>query len=111
MFLVSLRLGGMIGGANEAQTAALDTYGENLGLAFQIVDDLLDVRGNQESLGKTAGKDARQGKITFPGLLGAEASRQRAERLIRDAQRALAPFGLSADLLAGLAEYVLERNR
>lgn len=110
LFLVSLRLGGIIGGADEAQAEALDNYGRKLGLAFQIVDDLLDVQGNQQSLGKTAGKDARQGKVTFPGLLGIAASRRRAELLIREAQQALAPFGLAADRLAGLAEYVLARS-
>jgi len=110
LFLVSLRLGGIIGGADEAQAVALDTYGKKLGLAFQIVDDLLDVRGSQQSLGKTVGKDARQGKVTFPGLLGMEDSRRRAKLLIREAQQALAAFGPAADRLAGLAEYVLERS-
>jgi geranylgeranyl diphosphate synthase type II len=111
MFRVSLRLGGLVGGADPVQLAALDTYGSNLGLAFQIIDDLLDVQGDAATLGKTAGKDVRQGKPTYPALLGLEASRRRAGDLIREAQTALGVFGDRADPLASLAQYVLDRNR
>ncbi len=111
MFWVSLRLGGLIGNADETQLNALDDYGKKLGLAFQIVDDLLDVQGDPATLGKTVGKDLRQGKPTFPTLLGVAASRQRAGQLIREAQAALAVFGEQSTCLASLAQYVLERNR
>ena len=111
MFRVALRLGGMVGHAAAAELAVLDCYGEKLGLAFQIVDDLLDIGGAAAALGKTAGKDAVQGKLTFPAVLGSAESRRRAAGLIGEARQALAPLGERAVLLESLAEYVLERNR
>ncbi len=108
---VALQLGGLCAGASARQLAALDRYGYCVGLAFQIADDLLDVMSSAHALGKRVGKDAAQGKLTFPGLLGIEPSRQRAEQLIDDACKALAPFGPAADGLASLAHFVLERNR
>lgn len=111
MFEVSLRLGGIIGRADSGQMAALDVYGKKLGLAFQIVDDLLDVHGDQQSLGKSIGKDAEQGKITFPSVLGVEESRRRALDLIAAARQAILVFGPAAENLDSLAGYVLERNR
>ncbi len=111
MFRVSLRLGAIIGGANAAAAAALDEYGRNLGLAFQIIDDLLDVKGQADKLGKTVGKDAAQGKLTYPALLGEAGSRQRAGDLIAEARRVLARFGSKAAHLDALARYVLDRDR
>lgn len=111
MIRVSLKLGGLIARAGAAQLAALDRFGSRLGLAFQITDDLLDVCGSQAALGKRVGKDAEQGKLTFPGLLGVEESLARAERLVAEAAEVLAPFGPSAAPLQGLARYVLERKR
>ncbi len=108
---VSLALGGMCAGASTRQLAALDRYGCCVGLAFQIADDLLDVMSNAHALGKRVGKDAAQGKLTFPGLLGIEPSRRRAEQLIDEACEAVALFGSAADGLASLARFVLERNR
>ena len=93
------------------QLAALDDYGRRLGLAFQITDDLLDVQSSEAATGKRVGKDAEQGKLTFPGLLGLDQSTQHAEQLISEACEALAPFGPRADGLRTLARYVLERNR
>jgi len=110
MMRVSLRLGGLVGRASESQLAGLDSYGERLGLAFQIVDDLLDLQGDEAALGKRAGKDNGKGKLTFPAVLGADESRQRAERLIDDAVASLAPFSGQAAGLEALAHYVLERN-
>jgi len=110
MFLVSLQLGGLIAAATENQQGALREYGECLGLAFQITDDLLDVRGDVHAMGKRVGKDSGRGKLTFPGILGIEASTQRAEQLIAQAQQALTPLGSSAAGLHALAQYVLERN-
>jgi len=89
----------------------LDEYGRNLGLAFQIIDDLLDVKGQADKLGKTVGKDAAQGKLTYPALLGEAGSRQRAGDLIAEARRVLARFGSKAAHLDALARYVLDRDR
>jgi geranylgeranyl diphosphate synthase type II len=111
MFQVSLRLGGRIARADPPKIAALDSFGEKLGLAFQIVDDLLDIKGDAAALGKSVGKDRKQNKLTFPALLGVEESQRRAEALIREAQQELHVFRASAECLKSLASYVLERNR
>lgn len=110
MIRVSLRLGGMIGRGSPEQIAALDAYGERLGLAFQIVDDLLDLRGDASTMGKKTGKDSGRGKLTFPALLGEAESRRRAESLVAAACLALLPFGTRGQALDALAHYVLERN-
>ncbi len=111
MFLVSLRLGGMCAAASSEQLTALDAYGKGIGLAFQIVDDLLDAGGDEKAVGKRLNKDADRGKLTFPRVLGIEASRRRAGELIAEALSALACFGSAAEGLEALARYVLERNR
>ena len=111
MFLVSLRLGAMAVGGDSRQLAALDEYGRALGLAFQICDDLLDVEGDEAALGKRVGKDVDRGKLTFPGLLGVDASRRRAEQLVAESIEALRPFGSAGEPLEALARYVLERDR
>jgi geranylgeranyl diphosphate synthase type II len=111
MFLVSLRLGGLCAGADSEQLAALDAYGKAIGLAFQIVDDLLDESGDEAAVGKRLNKDADRGKLTFPRLLGVEESRRRAGVLVAEALAALRPFGPAAEGLEALARYVLERNR
>ena len=107
---VSLRLGALIAGAAADHRTALDLYGQRFGLAFQITDDLLDVQSNQAATGKRVGKDAQQGKLTFPGLLGIDRSARRAGQLIAEACESLATFGDRADGLRTLARYVLERN-
>jgi len=111
MIRVSMRLGGIIGGANQTELAALDTYGVNLGLAFQIVDDLLDLGGDATKLGKKTGKDSSRGKLTFPAVLGEEVSRRRARQLIEESKVALAVFGARAVELDSVAEFVLERDQ
>jgi geranylgeranyl diphosphate synthase type II len=111
MIEVSLWLGGTIAGADARQLDALERYGRSLGLAFQITDDLLDVRGDEGAVGKRVGKDHQRGKLTFPGLLGVDSSHRRAEQLVEEACGALAPFGGEAEGLDALARYVLERNR
>ena len=110
MICVSLRLGGLVAGASERQLASLNTFGQKLGLAFQVVDDLLDLQGDEHSLGKRTGKDSDHGKLTFPALLGIESSRNYARQLIEEALAELAPFGREAAPLAALARFVLERD-
>ncbi|NLX98826.1 MAG: polyprenyl synthetase family protein [Rhodopirellula sp.] len=110
MIAVSLRLGALAAGADAARLASLDRFGRCLGLAFQITDDLLDVRGAEAEVGKRLGKDSNRGKLTFPGLLGIDRSVRRAEELIDEGCDALAPLGSQADGLKAVARYVLERN-
>ncbi len=110
MFLVSLQLGALAAGADATQRAALEVYGRKLGLAFQIVDDLLDVRGSADQLGKATGKDDARGKLTFPGVLGIDSSVRRAEALVAEACAAIATLAPHADGLEALARYVVERN-
>ena len=111
MLEVSLQLGGVIAGATEEQLNALQRYGRNLGLAFQVVDDLLDFAGDEEQLGKRTGKDAGRGKLTYPVLLGVEASQQRAAELVEDAINAVSVFEERGSQLTTLAKFVLERKR
>jgi geranylgeranyl diphosphate synthase type II len=106
----SVRMGGICAGADDAGIDALSAYGEHVGLAFQIVDDILDVEQSSEALGKTAGKDAAQGKITFPSVYGLETSRaMAAEHCIR-AHEALAPFGDHASRLHEIAAFIVHRK-
>jgi geranylgeranyl diphosphate synthase type II len=111
MICAALRLGALVAGADQNQIEALENYGRCVGLAFQITDDLLDVQGRETDTGKRVGKDSRCGKLTFPGLLGAEESSRRAEQLIEDATLAIRPFGERADGLEAVARYVLRRKR
>ena len=110
MIRVSLRLGGLVAGANDDQLAALDDYGDKVGLAFQIIDDWLDVRGNEAAMGKRLRKDSDLGKLTFPTLLGMDQSRVRAEQLIAEACERISSFGSRASKLEAMARYILERN-
>ena len=111
MICASLRMGAVAAGANSEQIAALDAYAQRLGLAFQITDDLLDVQSNETAMGKRVGKDARKGKLTFPGLLGLDQSTQLSQQLILEASEALRLFGVDAGGLQAVARFVLERNR
>src|SRR5689334_6359802 len=106
----SLRMGGFYAGADDEQLAALSCFGRHIGLAFQIVDDLLDVEQPSEALGKTAGKDARQRKITFPAVYGLERSRAMAEQERMGAHAALRPFGKRAERLLQLADLIVQRT-
>jgi geranylgeranyl diphosphate synthase type II len=106
----SCRLGAIAAGATEGQLASLSAYGSHLGLAFQIADDLLDVVGSQEAIGKRVGKDAQANKQTYPAVVGVEASRQAALQASEAATRALADFGPQADDLRTLAEFVVNRQ-
>jgi len=106
----SVRMGGIYSGADEVQLAALSRYGEHVGLAFQIVDDILDVEQPSEKLGKTAGKDAEQHKITFPAVYGMERSREMAEEERVFAHLALQPLDERAERLRELADLVVRRT-
>jgi farnesyl diphosphate synthase len=107
----AVRLGAIAAQADAPVRARLDAYAEALGLAFQIRDDLLDVEGDSATLGKTAGKDAAQAKITFPSLIGAEGSRETLRRLSAQMEEALADFDDNANALRALGRLVVERNR
>jgi geranylgeranyl diphosphate synthase, type II len=107
----SARLGGMSANCNRAQLEALSDFGYHVGLAFQVIDDILDVTQSSEQLGKTAGKDITAQKATYPSILGLEKSRQIATRLTNRAFAALAPLGEKAAALEALAEYLLKRDR
>ena len=106
-----LRVGGIISSAGSEQMEALTRYGDRIGLAFQIVDDILDLEGSLEALGKRAGSDLRKKKATFPGLLGLEESRQRARSLVGEAKHALSVFGDRGAALGAIADYVVARRR
>ena len=105
------KTGALIAGASEDLLAALRTYARGIGLAFQIIDDILDVTASSEVLGKTAGKDLTADKTTYPKLLGLEESRQRADALVVEAKAALAPWHGSAAPLLALADYITSRDR
>jgi geranylgeranyl diphosphate synthase type II len=106
-----LRMGAVIAGASEAFIEALDHYGKAVGLAFQIVDDLLDVQGDETKLGKRVGKDSELGKWTYPRFLGIDGSRRHARQLADEARAALQPIGPRGELLRDLALALLERDR
>ena len=107
----AVRLGGLIAvPADDARLAALDVYAAAIGLAFQVHDDVLDVTGDTDTLGKTSGADAARDKPTYPALLGLEGARAKATALIDEALEAIAPLGESAAPLAGLARYMIERD-
>ena len=106
----SVRMGAIYAGADAEQLAALTRFGEHVGLAFQIVDDILDVEQSSEAMGKTAGKDAAQNKITFPAVYGIERSREMAEEERLAAHLALQPFDDRAQRLRELADLVVRRQ-
>ena len=110
MIRVSLRAGAILSGASAAALSSLSNYGRQIGLAFQIADDILNVEGDRALMGKGTGSDAARGKVTFPSLLGIEASRARAEALIGEAVASLASFDERAAPLRMIAQYILERK-
>lgn len=106
----SVRMGAIYAGAGIARLEALTAFGEHVGLAFQIVDDLLDIEQSSEALGKTAGKDVAQGKLTFPAVYGLDESRRMAAEEQAKAHAALEPFGDRAQRLHELAELIVNRK-
>src|SRR6185436_9924077 len=103
----SIRLGAMSANAPPVRLAALTVFAQNLGLAFQVIDDILDVTQTTEKLGKTAGKDVAATKATYPAIFGLERSREEAHRLTVAAHDALEPFGKSGVTLRAFADYLL----
>jgi len=106
----AIRLGGMSANATPAKLEALTTFGRHLGLAFQVIDDILDVTQTSEKLGKSAGKDIAAQKATYPSVLGLEKSRKEAQRLTGIALAALKPFGKRGEALRALGEFLLNRE-
>ena len=106
----AVAIGGLLGGGSTAQLGALKRYGQAIGLAFQIADDVLDVEGDSAALGKQVGQDAQHGKATYPALLGLEASRRHAAALLQEALAALGPFDDGADRLRQLARFIVHRT-
>ena len=106
----SLLMGARIAGADAATLRALENYGRCVGLAFQITDDLLDIRGDLQIMGKAVQKDAAHGKLTYPSLLGEAASIDRARSLVSEACCSIAPLGARGQRLEALAQFVLERD-
>ena len=107
----SVRMGAICAGATENQLNAITRYGEAIGLMFQIVDDVLDVTATTEQLGKTAGKDVEQDKLTYPAVMGLDASRVEVERLRLDAHAALECLGPAARHLLDLCQYLAVRTK
>jgi len=110
LFLAALELGGLAVDATADQLTALADYGRGFGLAFQIADDILDAEGTEDAVGKRVGKDVERGKLTFPSVVGLEASRLRAARLAQEAARAVSGLGDGAGELARLAHWIVRRN-
>ncbi len=110
LITVSVRMGAILANAGKKRIASLTRYGESIGLAFQIVDDILDIRGDSAALGKPTGSDERKRKLTYPGLYGIDLSMRKAEGLARDAVHALADFSHEADPLREIARYIPRRT-
>jgi geranylgeranyl pyrophosphate synthase len=110
LIVASARAGALIAGANDGETEEVSRYAHDLGLLFQITDDLLDVTASADDIGKTPGKDARAQKVTYPSLYGLEAARARARRVYEDACAALDSLERPTALLRGVARLVLERR-
>ena len=107
---VAVASGAILGGATPEQVKLCETFALNIGLAFQVADDILDVTQSTEELGKTAGKDDAVDKTTYPKLLGLDGARAEAERLVKEAKAALEPFGERAIPLLALADYIIDRK-
>jgi farnesyl diphosphate synthase len=110
LIAVSCESGGILGKASKSARAALHAYAHDIGLAFQIADDLLDVEGTEEEVGKKTGKDSEAGKATFVSLMGIERAREQASLLSRQAREHLDIFGKKSDLLKELAEFIVGRS-
>jgi geranylgeranyl diphosphate synthase type II len=106
----SVVAGALLGGADELKLAAITRYGEAAGLAFQIADDILDIEGTTEEIGKDAGSDEARGKATYPAVMGLAAAKEEALAMMDEALRALEIFGVEADPLREIATYIVKRK-
>ncbi|WP_134698849.1 polyprenyl synthetase family protein [Ammoniphilus sp. YIM 78166] len=111
LLVFCIRTGARLGGADEAQLEKLTRFARNIGLAFQIQDDILDVYGDEEKLGKPVGSDTANEKSTYPSLIGLEQSQIELERLIVEAKEALAEAGVQTQVLGALADYIIKRDQ
>ncbi len=111
LITASVVSGGLFAGAENSGVASLRAFGQSIGLAFQIVDDVLDVTQTSEQLGKTAGKDTAAEKATYPALFGIDESRKKADELVEISLRSLDNFGVRADTLKSLARFLVERKK
>jgi geranylgeranyl diphosphate synthase type II len=111
LFTACVRSGALLGGGSSEQVSALTIYSDSLGLAFQITDDILDIVGDSEKLGKTAGSDERKKKSTYPAIYGLEKSRLLAKDVVNQAVLSLSMFGQEADILRYVANYLLYREK
>jgi geranylgeranyl diphosphate synthase type II len=111
LLTASVVSGGIYGGGDDHAVTKLREFGQSIGLAFQIVDDVLDVTQTSEQLGKTAGKDMAAEKVTYPALFGIEESIKKADTLVGKASAALDGFGSKADTLKSLAHFLVERKK
>ena len=107
----SVKAGATLAGATRDELEALSFYGQKIGLAFQIVDDLLDIQGSTETIGKTPGKDRTQGKVTYPSVIGLEESREKAKLLLEEAEKGIASFKEGGKVLRHLARLIVLRNK
>jgi geranylgeranyl diphosphate synthase type II len=105
-----IRFGCYLANVSQDHFDRLEKFGEKLGLAFQITDDILDVEGDQDTLGKTVGKDAKENKATFPAVYGLEESKRMAADLIDEAKGLLSVYGEKAELLVMLCDFILTRK-
>jgi geranylgeranyl diphosphate synthase type II len=106
----SVKCGAILGGAEERDLASIVRYGESIGLAFQIADDILDIEGNSAELGKNAGSDQSRGKATYPSVVGLAESKSQAIELLDIALESIESFGAGAEPLRQIARYIIERK-
>ncbi|MDU4881653.1 MAG: polyprenyl synthetase family protein, partial [Clostridioides difficile] len=110
MMVGCMRAGATIGGANSEQMEEITKYAKNIGLSFQIVDDILDIVGDEAKLGKKVGSDIENHKSTYPSLLGLDKSKEIAHNLIDEAKKSIEKLSDDVDFLKGLAEYIIDRE-
>jgi geranylgeranyl diphosphate synthase type II len=110
MIAVAVKAGAVLANAGEVELKVLASYGRHIGLAFQIADDILNVEGDQKLMGKGTGSDTKRGKVTYPALVGMDASRKKAGELIEDALSAIKDFDHRAEPLRMIAAYIIERK-
>ena len=111
LLMYSVRAGAILGGATEEQIQLMTTFGRNIGLAFQIQDDILDIYGEEEKIGKPVGSDVNNQKSTYPSLIGLENCQRELKLLIDEAKQVLKQAGIKDQVLAGIADYIVSRDR